>query len=105
MGNKLTVFQKEKQGFGGINQEFGINRNTQLYMKQINNKVLLYSTGTYIQYLVITYNGTEFEKEYTHIFFFRFFFLVQLKLIQHCKSATLQFLKIICKKKNQYLNK
>ena len=51
----------------------------------------------------ITYNGTEFEKEYTHIFFFRFFFLVQLKLIQHCKSATLQFLKIICKKKKSVL--
>ena len=39
MGNKFMVFQKEKQGLGGINQEFGINRNTQLYMKQINNKV------------------------------------------------------------------
>ena len=28
------------------------------------NKVLLYSTGNYIQYLVINYNRKESEKEY-----------------------------------------
>ena len=28
------------------------------------NKDLLYSAGKYIQYLVITYNGKESEKEY-----------------------------------------
>ena len=28
------------------------------------NKGLLYSTGNYIQYSVITYNGKESEKEY-----------------------------------------
>ena len=39
-----------------------MNRYTLLYVKQIN-KDLLYSTGTYIQYLVITYNGKEPEKE------------------------------------------
>ena len=47
-----------------IKQEFGINRNTLLYIKQINNKDLLYSPGNYVQYLVITYNGKESEKEY-----------------------------------------
>ena len=31
------------------------------------NKDLLYSTGNYIQYLVIIYNGKESEKEYTYI--------------------------------------
>ena len=36
---------------------------TLLYIKQIN-KDLLYSTGNYIQYLVITYNGEKSEKEY-----------------------------------------
>ena len=30
----------------------------------INNKVLLYSTGNYIQYPVIDYNGKEYEKAY-----------------------------------------
>ena len=35
---------------------------------KINNKDLLYSTGNYIQYLIITYNGKNLEKEcvYTH---------------------------------------
>ena len=34
---------KGKRVKGGINQEFGINRYIPLYIKQINNKVLLYS--------------------------------------------------------------
>ena len=31
--------------------------------KLINNEDLLYSTGNYTQYLVITYKGKESEKE------------------------------------------
>ena len=57
-------YQRGKGGEGGINQRFGINRYTLLHIKQINNKDLLYSIGDYIQYLVITYNGKESEKEY-----------------------------------------
>ena len=30
--------------------------------------VLMYSTGNYIQYLVINYNGKEYEKEYIYIY-------------------------------------
>ena len=59
-------FPKGKGG-GGINQEFGINRNTLLNIKQINNKDLLYSTGNCIQYIVITSNGKESEKDYIYI--------------------------------------
>ena len=33
----------------------------------MNIKVPLYSTGDYIQYLIITYIGKEFEKEYIYI--------------------------------------
>ena len=62
----------EREG-GGINQEYGFNRYTPLYIKQINNN-LLYSTGKYIQYLVITYNEKESEA-------------VHLKLAQYCKST------------------
>ena len=29
-----------------------------------NRKDLLYSTGNYTQYIVVTYNGKESEKEY-----------------------------------------
>ena len=48
----------------------GIDTYTLLYVKQVNNKDLRYSTGNYTQYFVITYNGKESEKEYiyTHIY-------------------------------------
>ena len=58
--NKLMVTKGEVGE--GINWEYGINRCTLPYIKQINNKVLLYSTGNYIRYLVISYNGKEFLK-------------------------------------------
>ena len=46
---------------------FGIDIYTLLYMEGINNKVLLYSTGNYIQYLAITCHGKEYEKDiHTH---------------------------------------
>ena len=47
--------------------EFGISRCKLVYIGWINNKVLLYSTGNYIQYPVINHNGKEYEKEYIYI--------------------------------------
>ena len=44
-------------GGGGKDQEFGVSRCKLLYTGWINNKVLLYSTGNYIQYPVINHNG------------------------------------------------
>ena len=41
---------------------------THYYIKQINNNDLLHSLGHYTQYLVITYNGKESEKEYICIY-------------------------------------
>ena len=88
--------------------EFGINRCKLLYIEWINNKVLLYSTGNYIQDLVIKHNGKEYEKEckyiciyicvcvyiYIHIHTYIYIklnhFAVQQKLTQHCKSTVLQ---------------
>ena len=58
---------KEKEGRGGINQEFGISIYTVLYRKQMKNKDLLYSTGNSTQYPVINHNGKEYEKEYIYI--------------------------------------
>ena len=46
--------------------EFGIRRCKKLYTGSINYKVLTFSTGNYIQYLVIKYDRKENEKEYTH---------------------------------------
>ena len=51
----------------GINEEFGINVYTLLYMKQVNSNFLLYSTGNYIQYLVISFSGKEYEEEYMYV--------------------------------------
>ena len=48
--------------WGGINWEFGINRNELSYIKHVNNKDLLYSPGNYTQYIIITNNGKEFLK-------------------------------------------
>ena len=80
-----------QMGWGGeINQEFGINISIPLYMKQVNNKDLLYSTGNYTQYIIIMYNGKESEKEYIYICITESLFAVQLKLTQHCKLTILQ---------------
>ena len=46
-------------GGGGIDWEFGISRCKLLYIEWINNKVLLYSPGNYLQYRVINHNGKE----------------------------------------------
>ena len=65
------VIKGERDG-GGINQEFGINRYTSLYIyiyiyiyiQQVNNKDIFIAQGNYIQYLIITYTGKESEKVY-----------------------------------------
>ena len=43
--------------------EFGISRCKLEYIGWINNKILLYSTGNYTQYFVITNKGRVSEKE------------------------------------------
>ena len=43
--------------------EFGIGRCKLLHSEWINNKVLMYSTGNYIQYSVMKHNGTEDKKK------------------------------------------
>ena len=58
--NRLVVAKGEGGG-GEMDWEFGISRCKLLYIEWIN-KVLLYSTGNYIQYPVIKYNGKEYEK-------------------------------------------
>ena len=52
---------------GGMEWEFVVSRCKLLYIEWINNKVLLYNTGNYIQYLVINH-GKEYEKEYIYIY-------------------------------------
>ena len=51
----------------GINEEFGICRYKLLCIKQINKKVLPYSTGNYIQCPLINHNGKEYAEKYVCI--------------------------------------
>ena len=53
---------------GGMDWTFGISRCKLLYIECINNKVLLYSTGNYIQYPVINHNGKEHGKECVYMY-------------------------------------
>ena len=60
--NGLVVAKGDVGSRGGMDWELGIGRYKLLYKKWINNKILLYSTGNYIQYPVINYNGKGYEK-------------------------------------------
>ena len=64
-------------GGGGKDWEFGISRCKPLYAQGINNKVLLYSTGTTIQHPVINHSGKEYEKECIHVYVKLSYFAVQ----------------------------
>ena len=59
--------QGEGEG-GGMEWEFGISRCELLHIGWINKKVLLQSTGNYIQYPLINHNGKEYlKKEYIYV--------------------------------------
>ena len=47
--------------------EVGVSRCKLLYVGWTNNKVLLYSTGNYIQYPMINHNGKENFKKNVYI--------------------------------------
>ena len=47
--------------------EFGIGRCKLLHLEQINNKVLMYTTGNCIQSPEIKYNGKEYFKDRMYI--------------------------------------
>ena len=47
--------------------EFGDSGCKPLYIERTTNKVLLYSTGNYIQYPVINHNGKDYEKECIYV--------------------------------------
>ena len=59
--NRLVVAKGKGNG-KEMDWEFGFSRWKLVYIEWINNKVLLYSTGNYIQYPVINHNGKEYKK-------------------------------------------
>ena len=68
--NRLVV-AAEGGGAGRKDWEFGMSRckllYILLYIDWINNKVLLWSTGNYIQYPVIKHHGKEYKKECIYV--------------------------------------
>ena len=46
----------------GMDWEFGVGRCKLLHLAWINNKVLMYSTGNYVQYPVLNHSGKEYKK-------------------------------------------
>ena len=72
--------------------EFEVNRCKLLHIKWIINKVLLYSTGNYIQFPMMTnHDGEECEKECACVCIYILnHFAVWKKLIQYYKSTILQ---------------
>ena len=68
-----------------------------LYIKQITNKDIIYSTGNSTQYLVITHSREESENESV---IYNSHLAVYMKKTQHCKSTMLQF-----RKKNNFFCK
>ena len=51
----------EEEGRGGKDWKFEIIRYKLLYISWTNNKVLLYGTGNYIQYLIMNHNGNNMK--------------------------------------------
>ena len=53
--------------WGRLEWDFGFSRCKLVYIEWINNKVLLYSTGNYIQYPVINYNEKNIKRMYIYV--------------------------------------
>ena len=53
----------QEEGFeGGMEWDVRLSRYKLLYREWISNKVLLYSTESYMQYPMINHNGKEYLK-------------------------------------------
>ena len=59
---RKQTYAYQRGSGGGINWEIEVDIYTLLYMKQMTNKDLLYSTGNSTQYSVKAYMGKESKK-------------------------------------------
>ena len=64
--------------------ECGIAMKILFYLKWIINRVLLYSTGNFVQCYVAAWMGGEFRGEWTRVCVYTYPFSIHLKLVQHC---------------------
>ena len=67
--NRLTDIREQACGWPGAegrgegqDWELGTSRRKPVYIRWINKKALLYSTGNYIQYSITNQNGKEYKK-------------------------------------------
>ena len=81
---------KEERWGRGMDWEPRIGISALLYIECIVNGDLLYGTENSSQYSMISYMGKESEKEWICVYVELNHFAIQQKLIQHCKSTTLQ---------------
>ena len=58
----------QEEGRGGTDWELAISKCKHVEWK--NNKELLYITGNYFQYPMITYNGKEYEEECIYFYIY-----------------------------------
>ena len=66
------MVDKGTVGRGGMDWKFGVSRCklALIYIEWINNKVLIYSTGNYIQYPMINHNGKELKKKNVYVYIY-----------------------------------
>ena len=69
----------------GMDWEFGVGRCKLLCLVWINNKVLQYNTGNYIQSPGIHHDGKEYKKE--HIYIYVYIYIYIYICPQNCKST------------------
>ena len=66
---------------GKMDWDLWISRCKLLYIEWINNKVLMCSTGNYIQYLPINPNGKEYKKECVLYIFLYIYIYIKIYII------------------------
>ena len=59
-----TCGYREGKNGEGMDREFGVSRCKLLCIKWINSKVLLLSTGNYLQYPAMNHNGKEHKESF-----------------------------------------
>lgn len=57
------MVERWEWGGSGMDREFVVSRCKLLQLQWINNEILLYNTGKYIQSLVIKHDRREYEKK------------------------------------------
>ena len=104
---KLSTEQKQSQrhkeqtcgcqggrGGSGMHWESGVSRWKLVHLEWIKNKVLLYSTGNYIQPPEIDNDEKEYKEEYIYVCMYNWVTAIQQKLAQNSKTTVLQLKKI-----------